>query len=79
MRYVLKRVRVLELTQEEITTLVNLAQDADKGQFVNSAQAPLSDGSFLQVSKVETHFHDKPQKTRDRELAAERDRERFRA
>lgn len=54
MRIITKRLKVIQMTQEEIKKFHALMERAAAGQTTNYAEEQLSDGSFLGVQVVET-------------------------
>lgn len=52
MRIVTKRIKVIEMTEEEITKFHRLMEEAQEGRTSHYAEERLEDGSFLGVAVV---------------------------
>jgi hypothetical protein len=52
MRFITKKVRLIEMTTEEIVAFADLLAKAERGQTVHAAETQLADGSFLAVARV---------------------------
>jgi hypothetical protein len=70
MKIITKRLKVIQMTSEEIAEFHALMKQAAEGHTSHYAEKQLSDGSFLGVQQVESHsieaareFESRPVKT----------------
>jgi hypothetical protein len=67
MRITTKRIRVIEMTEEEIAKFHELMESAKQGREVNYAEERMADGSFLGVSVVKAQAPQESRNNRNRQ------------